>query len=314
LVMPYSLASSHARFARLLCIACALLGVATKSFAVASVEKDQVTVAFVQNTAAEFSVNIDFGDTRYRFATYIDDFTSDAVGLSRQRALSGWKNDMLFVRQQCGQKARWRCVVDHVFVLRNGALTHLGAVESRGCTQIGCRYDKGGGAVQDMLDVMQINPITGAEDSVPIEILRRVEATGLPVDIAETWKLNEPLYRAAKACLVRAKHVGFDHLCEGAQTLWGSLVYAAKLTRYTARHAEWHLLMDELAPAYCVTSLDSKCAWRIASLREQVQTIQPGEVPKGFPSPVTKLSIKHASRDDDSAQALPTRASITLVR
>ena len=102
----------------------------------------ETTVTMTQNTAAEFLVTVTLGNQRFRFATVIPEFESPTAGLARQRALTGWKGDYLFVRHQCGQLAEWRCIVDQVFTRVGDTLIHLGAVESATCQEMGCRYQQ----------------------------------------------------------------------------------------------------------------------------------------------------------------------------
>lgn len=245
-----------------------------------------VKVNFTQNTAAEFLITVDQGNTRYRFVTYVPEFESPTEGIEKQRALSAWKGDYLFVRHQCGQLTNWRCVVDQVFTLKQGKLTHLGAVESRDCTAPGCRYDPATGAFRDILDRFQVNPVTGQTDTPPLPIVRRATAVGLEADRDATWDANKETYKAGLACLQHVTANGFATPCADGQNAWTALMFAAKLTHYTGREAEWKTLFEQYGTGYCARSADQRCQWRVNGAKDFMARIAPGELPTSTPTPV----------------------------
>ena len=250
-------------------------------------QKREVVVTLTQNTASEFVVTVDHLQQRYRFATVVPDFESPAEGLTRQRALMGWKGEYLFVRHQCGQIARWRCTVDQIFVREKNRLRHLGAVESGACAELGCRYQPTTGVFVDLYDIYQVNPVTGATDSPPLPIARRHHHDGLQTDLDATWAMNQPAYLASLHCLNAVAQSGFAQPCERDETPWGALVFAAKLTHYTGRTQEREALFDNQAVSYCKKSADTRCQWRVNGLKDYFQRFLPGAAPNNSPSPVT---------------------------
>lgn len=250
-------------------------------------DRQEVQVGFQQNTAYEFVATVDAAQQRYRFITFIPRFDAPD-GLEKQRNLSGWKKDFLFVRQQCGQPAEWRCTVDQVFTRQGGALIHVGSVESAKCKELGCSFQDG--VFTDLFDVYQINPVTGATDAPPLPIARRLQDKELVSDLAATWALNQGTYKASIACLEKVAAAGFAEPCEQNLSAWTAFVFAAKLTRYTDKQREWDELFSRHAVAYCKRSADAKCDWRIAGTKEFMLRITPGAAPRFTPAPVTPVS------------------------
>ncbi len=269
--------------------------------------RQEVKVDFQQNTAYEFVATVDAPLQRYRFITFIPRIDS-SDGLEKQRNLSGWKDDFLFVRQQCGQPAEWRCTVDQVFTRQGAALVHVGAVESAKCKELGCSVKDG--LFTDLFDAYQINPVTGATDAPPLPIARRLKDKELVSDLPATWAMNQGAYNASIACLEKVAAVGFAEPCEKNMSAWSAFVFAAKLTRYTDRQREWDELFSKHAVAYCKRSADAKCDWRIAGTKEFMLRIAPGAAPRYTPAPVTLVSQQE--KDQPLVEKFETGKTIRL--
>jgi hypothetical protein len=296
-------------FAAIVPVLVVTVGTLTAAFSppASALTKAEVKVAFTQNTASEFVASVTFGKQQYRFPTYVPDFENPNVGIDQQRALSGWKGDYLFVRHQCGQAANWRCVVDQVFTLKSGSLLHLGAVESRDCTVLGCRYDDATGEFRDVLDRFQVNPVTGQTDSPPVPIVRRVVGGALVTDRDATWALNKRSYDSAIACLQHMAANGFEVPCAEKQNPWTAFLSAAKLTRVAGRTAEWNRLFDEHAKAYCGKSADARCTWRLNGTQDFLAKIEAGEVPTSTPTPVRLVRADVDDKKDMVGKIAPSQ-------
>ena len=272
---------------RLLLLAVTVLAAGTSPLAAGSLtdaQKSEVKFALKQNTAYEFIATVESQSQQYRFVTFVPDFEG-ADGLSKQRALMGWKGDFLFIRQQCGQPTQWRCVVDQVFTKVGESVVHVGSVESGACKAIGCSYAEP--IFWDLFDLYQVNPVTGATDAPPLLIARRFNGKTLSADLETTWNKNAPAYRSSIECLDQVARDGFSSPCANNQSPWSALVFVAKLTHYTGRQAEWMSLFSNQAVGYCSRSADPKCEWRVAGAKEFFSRFLPGALPQFTPSPVT---------------------------
>jgi hypothetical protein len=274
-------------------------------------QKAAVKWSFVQNTAAEFVAQVDFNGQRYRFATFVDNFESPTEGIEKQRLLSGWKGEYLFVRHQCGQKHNWRCVVDQVFSVHDGKLHHLGSVESRSCDTLGCRYSPETGVFQDIYDIYQVNPITGGTDTPPLPIARKVVAHQFVTDLDETWRINQAAYVQSVACLNQTTKQGFATPCEQNQAPWSAFVFAAKLTHYTGRNAEKSALHATYPTDYCAKSANKHCLAQMNAVQDYFQRFDRGAKPVYEPSLVSLVAAGD-DRDNRKPQELPKRKTIQL--
>jgi hypothetical protein len=292
-----------------------LLGAASLAFASTNASlKADVRVNMVQNTASEFLVTVDYAKQRYRFATFVPQWDSATDGIDRQRTLSGWKGDYLFVRHQCGQMANWRCVVDQVFTLHQGALVHLGGVESRDCKELGCRYDEKTGLFRDLHDAYQVNPVTGQTDSPPIAVMLRADAAKrrFSLDMDATWQLNAPLFSQSMACLDMVAEKGFSEQCAGGTNPWSSFLSAARLAKLTGRDKEWNTLFAVQAKGYCAKSADTRCDWRMRGVAEFYGKLNAGQLSTSVPSPITLTSTDKAEPSGMTPQKLPAAKPIKL--
>jgi hypothetical protein len=304
---------------RAIFFACGLL-ICAASFAtnaaakLTATDKQAVVVSVTQNTAAEFLITVDLYRQRYRFATFIENFESPTEGLSHQRTLMGWKGDYLFVRHQCGQVANWRCIVDQVFTVDRGKLIHLGEVESASCQSLGCRYQITSGEFNDIFDIYQVNPVTGATDAPPLSIVRRVVANKLVTDIEATWQRNQANFAASIACLDKVAATGFSQPCDNKLVAWSALVYAAKLTHYTKQFSARDALLANQAIAYCRQSADPKCQWRVDGVKDFFQRFAPGDNPANIPSPVTLTTVSandaHALKPEKFNRPAPIKLKL----
>ena len=287
-------------------------GLSAHAGRVSEQQKAEINVDFRQNTAYEFIVNVDFKTQRFRFVTFIPNFESPTEGVARQRELSGWVGDYLFVRHQCGQLAEWRCIVDELFTLENGRLIHIGGVESAACQTLGCRYQPEAGTFLDLYDVYRINPVTGATDVPALPIVRRVNQGALVTDMAATWRLNAPTYQANIACLNQVAKIGFETPCENNLKPWSALAFLAKLTHYANQFSARDALFSIQATGYCAKSADPKCQWRVAGLRDFFSRFASGANPIFTPSPVTAAVVSSDSSTIMQPQQMPRTQAIKL--
>lgn len=311
-IFPQTLVAS---LAGLCFMASASLAAAAASGAAAKAgAKSDVKVNMVQNTASEFLVTVDHGKQRYRFATFVPQWDSPTEGIDRQRALSGWKGDFLFVRHQCGQMANWRCVVDQVFTFHRGNLVHLGGVESRDCMELGCRHDEKTGLFRDIHDAYQVNPVTGQTDSPPLAVLLRADPTKrqFTTDLDATWQLNSALFSQSMSCLDLVAEKGFAEKCAAGATPWSSFLSAAKLARITGRDKEWGALFEVQAKGYCAKSADPRCEWRMRGIEEFYSKLSAGQLSTSVPSPITLTSVDRAEPSGMTPQKLPAVKPIKL--
>lgn len=260
------------------------------TLALTQAQKDEVKISVKQNTGPEFLITVDLKKQRYRFATFIQDFESPVDGLTKQRALTGWKGDYLFVRHQSGSTVPWRRVVDQVFTRTETELIHLGAIESADCNVLGCRYDPATGIFTDIYDIYQVNPVTGDSDTPPLPISRRAKGRELVADTQQTWEMNKNIYQSAMTCLDNIASAGFDQACGNKLKPWTALVFAAKLTHYAGRAAERKQLFDKQAVIYCEKSADPRCKWRIDGVQDFFSRFEVGASPDYVPSPITLSS------------------------
>jgi hypothetical protein len=290
---------------------------ASASIAVASTStpvKADVKVNMVQNTASEFLVTVDHAKQRYRFATFVPEWDSPTEGIGRQRGLSGWKGDYLFVRHQCGQVANWRCVVDQVFTFHQGNLIHLGGIESRDCKELGCRYDEKTGLFRDIHDAYQVNPVTGQTDSPPLAVLLRADPAKrrFTTDLDATWQLNAALFSQSMSCLDLVAEKGFGEKCASGVNPWSSFLSAAKLARIAGREKEWSTLFAVQAKGYCAKSADTRCEWRMRGIEEFYSKLGAGQLSTSVPSQITLTSVDRAEPSGMTPQKLPAAKPIKL--
>ena len=129
--------------------------------------------------------------------------------LAAQKSTSGWKDGYLFIRDDClvddPALAVWRCVVDHVFTLVEGAknkpsarLIYVGDVfageECIEAVRIGCALYKG--TFTDIYDRLENNTLAPRTESPALLIEMTVDGGIFQVDLEETWKANQERFLA----------------------------------------------------------------------------------------------------------------------
>ncbi len=279
--------------------------------AISDTQKSAVAINVTQNTGAEYAITVDLAQQRYRFVTLVADY-ENPESLAKQKALMGWVGDYLFVRHQCGGAYEWRCVVDQVFTIDATKLVHLGAIESRACTTLGCSYDPKTGLFTDVYDGLQTNPVTGEVDAPSLRIARRVEKNTLVSDLDATWAMNTAAYDTALTCLNHVSNNGFATPCAGKLSPWVAIVTAAKLTHYTGRTAKRAALFDVLGKAYCEKSADSRCGFRVAGAKDHFSRFAVGDAPKYIPSPVTRIDLSATPAPTQMVQPMQKGKTIQL--
>jgi hypothetical protein len=298
--------------ARSFCAIALIFSVASHSHAaLTEAQKSGVTINVTQNTGAEYAIAVDLAKQRFRFVTTVADY-ENPESLAKQKALMGWVGDYLFVRHQCGGSYEWRCVVDQVFTIDAAKLVHLGAVESRACTTLGCSYEPKTGVFTDLYDGLQTNPVTGEVDAPPLRIARRAEKNALVSDLDATWAMNNTAYDAALACLNHINNNGFATPCADKMSPWVAIVSAAKLTHYTGRTAKRAALFDVLGKAYCEKSADSRCAFRVAGAKDHFSRFAVGDAPKYIPSPVASIDLNAVAAPTQMVQPMQKGKTIQL--
>ena len=280
--------------------------------AISLAAKQAVVVDIKQNTGAEYAVTVHLGKQGFRFITLIPDYESDPASIVRQRSLTGWKGDFLFVRQQCSSQRVWRCVVDQIFTRRSNMLMHIGSVESRDCSMAGCRFDETSAIFTDIYDGLETNPVSGQVDTPPLQIVRRLVNGKLVSDLNMSWELNAQTYAASIGCLEKVARVGFAEKCDGNLDPWSALTFAAKLTHYTGRSTERTNLFEVLAAGYCAKSADPGCSKRTAGVKDHFSRFPPGDGLRFSSYPVEAINVSVAENNKPTPQKFESGKAIPL--
>jgi hypothetical protein len=217
-----------------------------------------------------FTLTVARGDQSFAYRTLIVAVADEdeAIGVLRQTI--GWKDNHLFVREECGGGNMWRCDVDHVFALRGGRLVPLGE-------EIGGSRSQGPGALYrngyfvDMYDRLENNSLTTHAGAPSFALYLKESGGALAVDLDRTWKEGRAGYERNRKEIARIEANRAIDPRARDETLASLLLHNAALAAYCGRKAELEQTMRDaqrLLPAE-----------RRAAFEAVVRQVQPGELP-----------------------------------
>ena len=214
--------------------------------------------------------------------------------LAAQKAASGWKDDYLFIRDDCLSDptavSAWRCVVDHVFMIAEdakskagGRLIYVGDVfageECIDAPRIGCALYKG--TFSDIYDWLEDNAQLQRAESPAVLIESTVQGGVFAVDLEDTWKANQERYLAGTRCLQARPEQQKERCIEGI-TPRRAYFFNSVLATYT-RHDE-HLMRTRAfaRAALCEREQLSEigCSEALRASALLLAGIKPGERPR----------------------------------
>jgi hypothetical protein len=232
------------------------------------------------------------------------------AALLAQKAVSGWKDGYLFIRDDClGEEpaTAWRCVVDHVFTLVDDTkdnsrtrLIYVGDVfageECIEATRIGCALYKG--VFADIYDRLEGNALAAHAESPALLIESTVQGGIFAVDLEETWKANQERYLAGVKCL-QAKPEAQPARCTDGITPRRAYLFNAALTTYTRQEEQLARTRMYARAALCESGRerlsDAECSDTLRASALMLAGIKPGEMPRArgkVSSPAAKLNAK----------------------
>ena len=252
---------------------------------------------------ADISLTLGHEARRFTLTTQQTRVASPEEAIERQRAVTGWKEGYLFVRDSCGGGNAWRCDRDHVFTLvtdKKGRdeLVYVGAVASgEDCDEPGCALEDG--VFTDLYDGLEANALTSHADApAPIIIGLSEQAGRFVADLDLTWDMNQERYTAGLRCLANAT----NHPCTDRLTPKTALLFNALLAQYTGRRDEVAAFRLFTRGVMCERLDEAGCLPVLAEFERLITKVTPGGLPansrrpKEFPEPAVKLSRKKISR------------------
>ncbi|MBL8521862.1 MAG: hypothetical protein JNK75_14485, partial [Betaproteobacteria bacterium] len=136
-----------------------------------------------------------------------------AEAIARQKAVTGFKDGHLFIRDDCqadtAEKRTWRCVLDKVFAWAESheasgkRLIYVGDVhageECESGTKVGCAlFD---GQFTDIYDQLENIVLATPATAPQILIEMSIKSGDFVVDLEDTWGRNQERYKAGAQCL-----------------------------------------------------------------------------------------------------------------
>ena len=214
-----------------------------------------------------------------------------AEAMTAQKAMTGWKDGYLFVRDDClgtgDEKRSARCVVDQVFTFVDGRdgkrLVHLGDVfAGEDCieeSRFGCALDQG--AFTDILDSFETNSLVSRTES-PLPLLEiQVSSGEFVVNLDATWGRNQERFAAGERCLA-AKMAERSTAClkgEGI-TARGAYLFNSVLAAYTRRTEQLTRIRAYARSALCEGNAETDCSEALRLSALMLAGIRPGEKPR----------------------------------
>ena len=214
--------------------------------------------------------------------------------LAAQKTASGWKDDYLFIRDDClndpGAISVWRCVVDHVFMVAEdakskagGRLIYVGDVfageECIDAPRVGCALYKG--TFSDIYDWLEDNAQMPRAESPAVLIESTVQGGIFTVDLEDTWKANQERFLAGARCLQAKPELQKERCIEGI-TPRRAYFFNTVLATYT-RHDE-HLARTRAFARAVLCERErlgeSECSDALRASALLLAGIKPGERPR----------------------------------
>ena len=250
-------------------------------------------------TATTFDMTLSQPAFEFRFTVRQPGAAAEALAALKKR--SGWKDGVLFIRDECAASPPatpvLRCAVDQVFTFVDNAdsvrLVHLGEVfAGEECIEdgkFGCSLYRG--EFTDLYDVFENNAFVGRDD-VPAPLLEMRAVNGqLTVDLDETWGRNQERFTASERCLA-AKPAERIEMCVEGITRRGAYLFNSTLAAYTKREDALMRTRPFARAALCdeKTVDDSACSEMLRKSALLLASIRPGEKPR-LRGDVKSLSI-----------------------
>ncbi len=219
---------------------------------------------------------------------------SATEALSAQKTASGWKDDYLFIRDDCLNDPNavnaWRCVVDHVFMIAEdarsksgGRLIYVGEVfageECIDAPRIGCALYKG--TFSDIYDWLEDNAQLPRAESPAVLIESTVQGGVFTVDLEDTWKANQERFLSGARCLQAKPELQKERCIEGI-TPKRAYFFNTVLATYTRR--DEHLMRTRAfaRAALCERERlsESDCSEALRASALLLAGIKPGDKPR----------------------------------
>ena len=240
-------------------------------------------------TATTFDIAISGAAFEFQFA--VTQPGGVAVALAALKKKSGWKDGVLFIRDDCVDtpiaKHVLRCGVDQVFAFVEGAdsvrLVHLGDVfAGEDCIEeakFGCSLYRG--EFTDVYDVFENNAFIGRNDIPTLLLEMRAVSGQLTVDLDETWGRNQERYSAGERCLA-AKPADRAELCIEGISRRGAYLFNSTLAAYTKREDALTRTRAFARAALCEDNResDAECGETLRKSALLLASIRPGEKPR----------------------------------
>lgn len=232
----------------------------------------------VQHGASEFVLNV----VQHGAAS---------AAVEMQKAMSGWKDGYLFIRDNCPEvdqnSPAWRCVVDHVFTLAEDArdksgvrLIYVGEVfAGEDCVEaprVGCALYKG--TFTDIYDRLENNPLLPRAESPALLIESSVRSGVFAVDLEETWKANQERFLAGARCLF-AKQELQKELCIDGITPRRAYLFNTALATYTRQDETLARTRSFARAALCEPErlAEAECSEVLRASALLLASVKPGE-------------------------------------
>ncbi len=238
-----------------------------------------------QGGAANITLTLEQETRRFTLVTAQSHVASAAQAIERQRAVTGWKEGYLFVRDSCGGGNAWRCDRDHVFTLTavkkgNDELVYVGAVASgEDCSEPGCALEDG--VFTDIYDGLEANALTSHADAPALIIGLKAQGGSFVADPDLTWEMNQERYTAGLRCLT-------DHAskpCAERVTPRNALLFNALLAQYTGRRDELAAFRLFARGVMCEGLDDAGCLPVLAEFERILAKVTPGGLPANIRRP-----------------------------
>jgi hypothetical protein len=239
--------------------------------------------------ATTFDIAISAPTFEFQFSLTQPGGVAEALALLKKK--SGWKDGVLFIRDECAAtpavKPAVRCAIDQVFTFVDGAdsvrLVHLGDVfVGEDCVEdakFGCSLYRG--VFTDIYDVFENNAFIGRVD-LPAPLLEMRAVNGqLSVDLDETWGRNQERYTAGQRCLA-ATPADRAEMCVEGITRRGAYLFNSTLAAYTKREDALTLTRAYARASLCEDSResDAECGETLRKSALLLASIRPGEKPR----------------------------------
>ena len=240
-------------------------------------------------TATTFDIAI--SAAAFEFQLTVTQPGGGAEALAALKKKSGWKDGVLFVRDDCAgtpvAKHVLRCAVDQVFTFVDGTdsvrLVHLGDVfAGEDCIEeakFGCSLYRG--VFTDVYDAFENTAFIGRID-IPAPLLEMRAVNGqLTVDLDETWGRNQERYTAGERCLAATPADRVEQCVEGI-TRRGAYLFNSTLAAYTKREDALTRTRAYARAALCEDrrESDAECSESLRNSALMLASIRPGEKPR----------------------------------